>query len=207
MTAVTEEWGGLSSDTGFRSLMAETGKALQSAIRGAAGNQGSLPRFRSQRSGVSQLWRNSVRATLWLTQPAETLDFGDSVAVFDIDGLRRTPFQAYSARIDSLRDYAMQDGFNLNPESEADFWRFIQTVPDFRKGNLVLIDNGNLRAVWKNKSGDHMGLQFLGGGMLQYVIFKQRSANIRISRVSGRDTFAGLMRQINAFELESLLGK
>ncbi|MDE0508764.1 MAG: hypothetical protein OXI17_09040 [Gammaproteobacteria bacterium] len=207
MTAVTAEWGSRSSDTGFRSLMAERGKTLQSAIFGAAESQGSLPRFRSQRSGLSQVPGNLVRATFSLTQPAKTLDFGDSVAVFDLDGLRRTPFQAYSARIDSLRDFALQDGFSLNPESEADFWRFVQTAPDFRKGNLVLIDNGNLRAVWKNDESDHLGLQFLGGGMLQYVVFKRRSANSRISRVTGRDTFAGIIRQINAFDLESLLGK
>ncbi|MYA67942.1 MAG: hypothetical protein F4Y22_11925 [Gammaproteobacteria bacterium] len=207
MTAITEEWGSHSNNTGLLSLVTESGKALQSAIVGAAGIQDSLPTFRSQRSGLSQVPGNLVRATLSLTQPAKTLDFGDSVAVFDLDGLRRTPFQAYSARIDSLRDFALQDGFSLNPESEADFWRFVQTAPDFRKGNLVLIDNGNLRAVWKNDEGDHLGLQFLGGGMLQYVVFKRRSANSRISQVTGRDTFVGLIRQINAFDLESLLGK
>ncbi len=207
MTAVTEVWSSRSSDTGFLSLIPERGKALQSAVCDAAGNQDSLPRFRSQSSWLSQAPGNLVRATLSFTQLARTFDFGDSVAVFDLDGLRRTPLQAYSARIDLLREYAMQDGFSLSPESEADFWSFIRFMPDFRKGNLVLMDNGNLRAVWKNKAGDHLGLQFLGEGMLQYVVFKRRSANSHISRVSGRDTFAGLVRQINAFDLESLLGK
>ncbi len=207
MITATEEWGDRASDARLRSLMAEPGMALRSAICGAAGNRGSLPSFRTRPLEFSQAGANSIRATLWLTQPAKAVDFGDSFAVFDLDGPRRTPLQAYSARIDTLRDYAIQDGFSLNPQSEADFWHFIRTAPHFRKGNLVLIDNGNLRAVWKNKAGDHLGLQFLGEKMLQYVIFRRRSANSSISRVSGRDTFTGVMRQINAFDLESLLGK
>lgn len=207
MITVTEEWGGRTSDARLPSLMAEPGMAAQSAICGTTGSRDSLPTLRTRPLEFSQATANSIRTTLWLTQPAETFDFGDSFAVFDLDGLRRTPLQAYSARIDSLRDYAIQDEFSLNPQSEADFWRFIQTVPHYRKGSLVLIDNGNLRVVWKDKTGDHLGLQFLGEGMLQYVIFKRRSANFPISRASGRDTFAGLMRQIDTFDLESLLGK
>ena len=74
-----------------------------------------------------------------------------------------------------------------------------------RRGNLVLMDNGNLRAVWRDGQGTHLGLQFLGSGMAQYVIFKQRKATGPISRVTGRDTFGGLKRQIDAFELHSLL--
>ena len=205
MTAVTGEWGSHSSDAGFRSLMAERGNALQSTISEIAESQGFLSGFQRRSPKFGRADRSADRATLSLTQSARTFDFGDSVAAFDLDGLRRTTLQAYSARIDSLRGYAMQDGYHLNPESEADFWRFVKTARHFRKGNLVLIDNGNLRAVWKNEEGDHMGLQFLGGEMLQYVIFKRRPASSHISRVSGRDTFAGLMRQINAFDLESLL--
>ena len=69
------------------------------------------------------------------------------------------------------------------------------------------MDNGNLRAVWKDsdKQGTRLGLQFLGGGMVQFVIFKQRGVTRPISRLAGRDTFAGLKRQIEAFELDSLL--
>lgn len=138
---------------------------------------------------------------------SKTFDFGNPVTVFDLDGLGRTALQAYSARIDSLRRYALQEGFSLNPESEVDFWRFIQTGPNFCKGNLVLIDNGNLRAVWKNNEGDHLGVQFLGRGMLQYVLFKHSPEALRPSRASGQDTFTGLMQQIKSLELESLFGE
>ncbi len=138
------------------------------------------------------------------TDSAEFFDF-DSSAVFALDGPARTTFQAYWTRIGALRVDAAQDGYILSPDSEFDFWRFVDSEPHWRKGNLVLLDNGNLRAVWKDDQGTRFGLQFLGDGVVQYVIFKQRKAGQPTSRVTGRDTFEGLKRQIDAFELGSLL--
>ncbi len=67
------------------------------------------------------------------------------------------------------------------------------------------MDNGNLRAIWRDEREAHLGLQFLGGGMVQYVIFKRRENEQSISRVTGRDSLEGLERQFDAFELRSLL--
>lgn len=117
----------------------------------------------------------------------------------------RTNFEAYLARIDVLRRLAIQEGFGLNSASEFDFWSFATEEPRYRNGNLVLLDNGNLRAIWKRAPESHLGLQFLGDGLVQYVIFRQHGVSAPISRVAGRDTLRGLRRQIEAFELHSLL--
>ena len=114
---------------------------------------------------------------------------------------------AYGPRISYLRDEAGYDGYELNESSERDFRRFVRSRPYIRKGDLVLLDNGNLRAVWRDEQGRHLGLQFLGGSMVQYVIFNRRQADQRISRVSGRDSLEGIARQIDAFELHSLLAE
>lgn len=113
--------------------------------------------------------------------------------------------QAYRDRIETLRTDAVRDGYGLNPASERDFWRFVRSESFIRKGNLVLIDNGNLRAVWKAEHGTHIGLQFLGGGTVQYVIFKLRAGVEGISRVVGRDSIEGVTRQIAAFDLRPLI--
>ncbi len=113
--------------------------------------------------------------------------------------------QAYQSRIEALRSDALQDGYDLNAASERDFWRFIRSEPFIRKGNLVLLDNGNLRAIWKGEHGTHVGLQFLGDQTVQYVIFKRRAAAGDISRVAGRDSIEGVIRQIAAFDLRSLI--
>jgi len=113
--------------------------------------------------------------------------------------------RAWQSRIETLRADAQQDGYRLNMASERDFWRFIRAEPFIRKGSLVLLDNGNLRAMWKGDDGSHIGLQFLGGGVVQYVIFKHRPAVRAISRVAGRDSLDGVKRQIAAFDLRPLM--
>lgn len=113
--------------------------------------------------------------------------------------------QAYKARIEVLRADAAQDGYGLNAVSEQDLWYFIRSEPFIRKGNLVLMDNGNLRSVWKGENGTYIGLQFLGGRTVQYVIFKRRTTTGAISRVAGRDSFDGVKRQILAFDLRPLI--
>ncbi|MCY4255832.1 MAG: hypothetical protein OXE51_06930 [Gammaproteobacteria bacterium] len=144
-----------------------------------------------------------------ITYIGSVLNFPDlnrSSGVFDSNGLlERNKLQAYRARIDALRLTAAQDGYHLNTASESDFWRFVVSGPRWRKSNLVLMDNGNLRAVWKNGQGTRLGLQFLGEGMLQHVIFSQREAGKPISRVAGRDTFEGIWQLVEAFDLSALL--
>ena len=118
---------------------------------------------------------------------------------------KREKLSAYMARIRFLKDEAVHDGYMLNLSSEIDFTHFVRSAPDIRRGNLVLMDNGNLRAIWKDQHGARLGLQFLGGRMVQYVIFKRRREEQLISRATGRDSLEGFERQIHAFELHSLL--
>ncbi len=134
---------------------------------------------------------------------AKFFTFDHSSAVFALNEPTRT--KVYSTRVSALRHTAEQDGYFPSLASEFDFWSFIELDTRLRKGNLVLMDNGNLRAVWKDDQKTHLGLQFLGGGMVQYVIFKQREATQSVSRVAGRDTFDGVKRQIKAFDLHALL--
>lgn len=113
---------------------------------------------------------------------------------------------AYSERLNLLRYYACQDGIVVNEDSETGFWAFISSVPSFFAGDLVLLDNGNLRVVWSGKESEsHLGLQFLGNDMVQYVIFKQRPFSRMVSRVAGRDSFKGIKKQIRTFGLEENL--
>ena len=111
----------------------------------------------------------------------------------------------YLERLTKLCNHTHEDGYSLDARSQQDFWIFVLTEHRFRRGSLVLLDNGNLRIVWKDGQGTQLGLQFLGDRVVQYVVFKQRRAARHVSRVAGRDTFDGLKSQIEAFELKSLL--
>ena len=113
--------------------------------------------------------------------------------------------QKYLCRIKQLRDYAEEDGNLVSWASEKDFWSFVESAPLVDRAGLVLMDNGNLRAIWKSDDGSRVGIQFLGGGMAEFVIFKRRPATPEVSRVAGIDTLKGIKSQIRTFHLNSLV--
>ena len=107
----------------------------------------------------------------------------------------------YEDRIDYLRRVGHEDGIELNKSSEDDFYLFIKATRSTRKASLVLTDSGNLRSVWKGDDGEHIGVQFHGGEIGSYVIFKRRSSAQKISRSCGKDTLDGVRRQIGVLDL------
>lgn len=131
-------------------------------------------------------------------------DWQTSTVFIDRDPIR-DKIQDYLERLNVLCNQALEDGYGLSGQSAHDFLIFIHTEHQLRRGNLILMDNGNLRIMWKDEQGTQLGLQFLGDRVVQYVVFKQRRAAKHVSRVAGRDTFDGLKRQIESFELKSLL--
>ena len=117
----------------------------------------------------------------------------------------REMYHAYMLRIELLRSEAELDGFTVNKASEEDFWLFVRSASFVHKAEVVLVDNGNLRAVWGGEDSSHLGLQFLGNRLVEYVIFKRRQATRDISRVAGRDRLDDIKRQIQAFDLTELV--
>lgn len=122
-------------------------------------------------------------------------------------GVLRNLRQSYAQRIEQLRQYGTEEGCSMSSLSEYDFWCFFQRLSatsNLKGGNLVLTDDGNLRAIWLGENGTRIGIEFLGHGFVQYVIFKQRGSNQHVSRVAGRDTFEGVHKQIEAFDLDTV---
>ena len=108
----------------------------------------------------------------------------------------------WERRIEDLRSWAAEDGEPFRSESERDFWTFVEATPGVRRGGLVLAPRGNLRAVWQDDAGARVALQFLGGGIVLYVIFGPRPRTPD-SRVSGHDDFEGIQHRIDGFGLHS----
>ena len=120
-------------------------------------------------------------------------------------GKQRTPriltHEAYRARIETLRGYAESDEIVVQPGSEQDFWGFVHALPESPKAEIVLMDNGNFRAIWENGEQSRLAIQFMGAQRGEYVIFKRRPDAADVSRVAGIDTLDGIKRQIRAFDL------
>ena len=101
-------------------------------------------------------------------------------------------------RIELLKEIGEEEKIAYNANSEQDLWRFLKRLSFIRSPKLFLLDNGNLRVVWKGDGGKHIGLQFLGGEQIQFVIFSRRGEHNNMARIRGRDDFAGIVRQFDA---------
>ena len=113
--------------------------------------------------------------------------------------------EAYSLRIEELKAYAQEDEIEVNEASQRDFWDFVDSLSSTKRASLVLCDNGNLKAVWKDAQASHLGIQFLGNGQGEYVIFKHRQRTSEISRVAGIDTLQGIKNLMTAFDIIDLV--
>lgn len=81
-------------------------------------------------------------ADLVVVTPMDIVDKAVELAM-----LKEKQYQVYRNRIEVLRSDAQLDGFAMNEASEVDFWSFIEPMSSAQKAGLVLLDNGNLRAV------------------------------------------------------------
>ena len=89
------------------------------------------------------------------------------------------------ARISFLRVEAERENIPFSESSRNVLWSFIREFHPTARPRVYLNDNGNLRALWKNSNGEQIGLEFLGAGAIQFVIFKRRAGLTQIARVAG----------------------
>lgn len=113
--------------------------------------------------------------------------------------------EAYRRRIAELREYGAEDGITINPVSETAFWEFVNAHPHWRRGMTALEHKGNLRVVWQDGKGGHLGVQFFGGDAVEYVVFKPRPEDGEVFRDAARDTFDGVDRLVSDLELLPLV--
>ena len=106
-------------------------------------------------------------------------------------------------RIELLKKIGEEEEIAYNANSEQDLWRFLKRLSFIKSPKLFLLDNGNLRAVWKGDGGKHIGLQFLGGEQIQFVIFSRREGHSNMARIRGRDDFSGIARHLDASVIPS----
>jgi hypothetical protein len=108
-------------------------------------------------------------------------------------------------RIQALRIEAEIDQVPFSNASFAEFRDFLRQIPARARPAIFLRDNGNLRALWKNDDQEQIGLQFLGGGDVQYVILKRRP-NRKLTTHSGVASSGELLALIRAVGATALFG-
>ena len=122
-----------------------------------------------------------------------------------IDPTQWPKFRKYWERIRFLKLEGEDEGILINRQSIENFWKFVIMNGRICTGDVVLTNDGNLRAVWRDGQQTFLGLQFMEDNNIQFVIFKKRRADSPVSRVTGSDSFQGILKQIKAFDLDSLI--
>ena len=116
-----------------------------------------------------------------------------------------TVFQDVMQRLAELKADADAEAQPVSPESQKDLLSFLANCQFTRRPFIVLLDNGNLRLLWKNSEKEQIGLQFCGNLIVQYVLFAKRSESNFMARSSGRDTLTGVAHQLKAHNLLRLM--
>ena len=76
----------------------------------------------------------------------------------------------YADRLDRLYEMGRDDGIEINFQSEQDFLEFACAETPTKLASLVLLNGGNLRALWEDDFGQEVCVQFYGNGEIQYLI-------------------------------------
>jgi hypothetical protein len=108
-------------------------------------------------------------------------------------------------RIGELKRLGAEEGLPWSPASEEDFWAFVWLWPTFREPGLILMDNGNLRAVWRNAVGEQAALEFRGYRQVYFVFFARRPEGPPMARSAGEDSLARIGEKIVGDNLTGLV--
>jgi hypothetical protein len=98
-----------------------------------------------------------------------------------------------------LRELHVDALRNAEPFSEsslADLRSFLASLSQIVRPAIFLLDDGNLRAVWRNAAKEQIGLQFLANGIVQFVMFVKRQHPPIMSRDAGTDALANMRARI-----------
>ena len=117
----------------------------------------------------------------------------------------KNPARLYDNRIETLKKFAREDGYDLHESSYANFNKFLKEYPGLVRADLVLLENGNLRAIWKGKNRAQIGLQFLKDSRVQYVLFNESGPSSAALKPYGRGGFEETMNQIKKFDLDTIM--
>lgn len=108
-------------------------------------------------------------------------------------------------RLRELNVEAHVDGDTLSEASVRDLREFIQSIGATKRPSIFLLDNGNIRALWRGTNGQQVGLQFLGSGRVQFVIFSQREKPRMMMRVAGINSLIETRVRIARDRVDNLL--
>jgi len=126
----------------------------------------------------------------------------------EADARRRLQRRIVGQIEDQLRELRVDAQLEREPfseESVADLRQFIQSVGVTNGPAIFLLDNGNIRTLWRDADGQQVGLQFLGSRRVQFVIFSRRENPKMMMRAYGIDSLVEINARLIRDRVDRLL--
>ena len=105
----------------------------------------------------------------------------------------------YQARIDHLQAIAEDEDIFLSSDSCRDFWLFIRTYCPSPQAGLILTDEGNLVAIWRDADGGTVEVEFLSDQQCKLIVFKDPKNPLGVLPEITNDTLISIGQQIGEF--------
>ena len=96
----------------------------------------------------------------------------------------------YQQRIAQLEEIAEEEDISFSSSSAQDFWRFIKDYRPSPQAGLILTDDGNLVAIWRDSTGGDVEVEFLGDQQCKMIVFKNPKEPLRVLPEISTDTLA-----------------
>lgn len=112
---------------------------------------------------------------------------------------------AVAGRMEQLKQVAHEDGFQWAAESEQGIHEFLRLTIPTRSPMMALLDNGNFRLLWLDRTGRQIGVQCLTRHRGLYALFGRNRPDTSITRSTGQNSFADIHMRIIRLGLGDLL--
>lgn len=144
---------------------------------------------------ATEVWRARATSGAFVT-PTQTTPAEDKFS--------ETALTKIESRLQDLRALSEDEGEPYSQDSESALKAFLGKIAAKNRPYIALLDNGNLRALWKDLQGQQIGIQFLGDEHIQFVLFAKREGDMPMAKLFGQDIFSGLIKTIRANNLDEL---
>ena len=102
----------------------------------------------------------------------------------------------YQQRIHQLESIAEDEDIFVSSKSCDDFWLFIRNYRSSPQAGLILTDEGNLVAIWRDTTGSTVEVEFQGDEQCKLIVFKDPRDPLRVLPDISRDTLASIGERI-----------
>ncbi len=142
-----------------------------------------------------------------------TRDAWEESGVSDRAGLQKSssyfhsgPYsEHYTQRLAYLRQEGQIENISINSDSQSAFWQLLDVIPDAKQAEIILLDNGNLRAYWRNEAREYVGLEIVNDASLRCLMHKRSQSGEFDTKIVRSSTIDEMIEAIDAFGMLFLL--